>query len=308
MFWTDWGTPAKIERANYDGTERKTLHQQSLVWPNAIALDLDMGPQLFDADGTKEMTLTCDPGSNRPVTRVTWSVTCQRQEDRRCVWSPQPPEDDGKVITCSVVYRDGQFGVGSFTLQLNYPPSAPPEIQGYSKNDFLQAGNNVTMTCTVRDGKPLVTSVIFSCPGHEDAADIRGDSKVQSILVIDSLATEDDGKICVCTAKWKHTDMYLLSANRTLSVSEDLYQHPPPRHRLPVENPYCTLGQPSTYQGNANPAADLGDVMRMEDQPVSRVFTGSEGVATYNADTQDCPEPLKSTKGYLNAIYDPTTP
>nr|KAG5696830.1 hypothetical protein BaRGS_030954 [Batillaria attramentaria] len=41
MFWTDWGTPSKIERANYDGTERKTLHQQFLILPNAIALDME---------------------------------------------------------------------------------------------------------------------------------------------------------------------------------------------------------------------------------------------------------------------------
>ncbi|KAK7483345.1 hypothetical protein BaRGS_00025405, partial [Batillaria attramentaria] len=360
MFWTDCGTPSKIERANYDGTERQTLHQQFLMVPNAIALDLDnnrmywvdagtdwveysdldgngrallyslqgrhffgltyydnqlyvtdwtdagsrtnvsaihrlgtdgqsgktigsagirmndihlyvqdgpnacgsnnggcsdlcvpspgnvvkclcpdapttcveaatssfppntvpiSGPQPFDADGTKEMTLTCDPSSNRAVTRVTWSVTCQQEEDRTCVWRPQPPEDDGKVVTCSVMYSDGQSGVGSFTVELNYPPSAPPEIQGYQTGDALEVGKSVAMTCLVRDGKPLVTSVIFSCPGHQDAPDIRGNSEVQSILVIDSLVTEDNGTSCICTAEWKRPDMYLLSATRMLSVS-----------------------------------------------------------------------------------------
>ena len=39
MYWTDWGTPAKIERASMDGTSRQVLHSTSLVWPNALTLD-----------------------------------------------------------------------------------------------------------------------------------------------------------------------------------------------------------------------------------------------------------------------------
>jgi hypothetical protein len=39
MYWTDWGTPAKIERASMDGTARQTLHNTSLVWPNGITID-----------------------------------------------------------------------------------------------------------------------------------------------------------------------------------------------------------------------------------------------------------------------------
>ncbi|KAK7484304.1 hypothetical protein BaRGS_00024429 [Batillaria attramentaria] len=40
LFWTDRGTPEKIERANYDGTERKVLHDTYLFLPDALALDL----------------------------------------------------------------------------------------------------------------------------------------------------------------------------------------------------------------------------------------------------------------------------
>jgi hypothetical protein len=39
MYWTDWGTPAKIERASMDGTARQTLHNTELVWPNGITID-----------------------------------------------------------------------------------------------------------------------------------------------------------------------------------------------------------------------------------------------------------------------------
>lgn len=39
MYWTDWGTPAKIERASMDGLTRETLHNTDLVWPNAITMD-----------------------------------------------------------------------------------------------------------------------------------------------------------------------------------------------------------------------------------------------------------------------------
>lgn len=39
MYWTDWGSDAKIERASMDGTSRTVLHTEDLVWPNGLALD-----------------------------------------------------------------------------------------------------------------------------------------------------------------------------------------------------------------------------------------------------------------------------
>lgn len=39
MYWTDWGTPATIERASMDGTGRTVLHTDNLVWPNALTID-----------------------------------------------------------------------------------------------------------------------------------------------------------------------------------------------------------------------------------------------------------------------------
>lgn len=136
-----------------------------------------------------------------------------------CVWTPKAPEDDGKEVTCFIFYADGQSAFGYFTVKLNYPPLAPPTILGYKHGDMLQAGDSVTMFCQVRDGKPLVTSVFFSCSGHADSVtDIRGDSEVQSLLIINPLKAEEDGLRCVCTAEWKRSEWYALSATRILSV------------------------------------------------------------------------------------------
>ncbi len=39
MYWSDWGSNPKIERANVDGTERITLVETDIQWPNGIAID-----------------------------------------------------------------------------------------------------------------------------------------------------------------------------------------------------------------------------------------------------------------------------
>ena len=40
MFWTDWGEQRKIERASYDGSDRRTLVSYALLYVNALALDI----------------------------------------------------------------------------------------------------------------------------------------------------------------------------------------------------------------------------------------------------------------------------
>lgn len=39
MYWTDWGSDARIERAGMDGSNRQILHRTNLLWPNGITLD-----------------------------------------------------------------------------------------------------------------------------------------------------------------------------------------------------------------------------------------------------------------------------
>ena len=41
MYWSDWGANPKIESANYDGTNRRTLIDTGVTWPNGLAIDYE---------------------------------------------------------------------------------------------------------------------------------------------------------------------------------------------------------------------------------------------------------------------------
>ncbi|KTG44453.1 hypothetical protein cypCar_00031434, partial [Cyprinus carpio] len=51
MYWTDWGTNAKIERATLGGNFRTEIINTSLVWPNGLTLDYDE-QRLYWADAS----------------------------------------------------------------------------------------------------------------------------------------------------------------------------------------------------------------------------------------------------------------
>ena len=71
MYWTDWGTVAKIERASMDGTSREVLHDTSLAWPNALTLDYDTQILYWmDASLDKFESSNAD-GSNRRLLSTT---------------------------------------------------------------------------------------------------------------------------------------------------------------------------------------------------------------------------------------------
>ena len=39
MYWTDWGSTAKIERSSMSGDSRSAIVTSNLQWPNGIAID-----------------------------------------------------------------------------------------------------------------------------------------------------------------------------------------------------------------------------------------------------------------------------
>ena len=59
MYWTDWGATPKIERANLDGGDIRTLVQGQLKWPNGLVIDVT-SQRLFWADAGVDKIETSD--------------------------------------------------------------------------------------------------------------------------------------------------------------------------------------------------------------------------------------------------------
>lgn len=69
MFWTDWGSTAKIERANLDGSDRVVIVNTGLKWPNGITIDYDRDLIYWvNGDNVTRAIEYCDfNGNNRTV-------------------------------------------------------------------------------------------------------------------------------------------------------------------------------------------------------------------------------------------------
>jgi len=67
MYFTDWGDVGRIEKASMDGTSRTVIHNTSLVWPNALTLDIT-SQTLYWADANLDKVERSGvDGSNRVV-------------------------------------------------------------------------------------------------------------------------------------------------------------------------------------------------------------------------------------------------
>ena len=67
MYWTDWGTIPKIEKASMDGSNRSVIHSTNLIWPNALTLDY-VSQVLYWADASlNKIESSYVDGSNRRV-------------------------------------------------------------------------------------------------------------------------------------------------------------------------------------------------------------------------------------------------
>ena len=67
MYWSDWGEPAKIERASMDGSDRIVLHDTGLTWPNGLAIDYQL-QRLYWADAfTDRIEYSSVDGTGREI-------------------------------------------------------------------------------------------------------------------------------------------------------------------------------------------------------------------------------------------------
>ncbi|XP_038075359.1 low-density lipoprotein receptor-related protein 4-like [Patiria miniata] len=65
IYWTDWGNSSKIERADFNGSNRMTLVSDNLVWPNGVVID---GDKLYWCDANLDKIERSDLlGNNREL-------------------------------------------------------------------------------------------------------------------------------------------------------------------------------------------------------------------------------------------------
>jgi len=58
LFWTDWGENPRIERVGMDGTNRSTVINTKIYWPNGLALDVAT-KRIFFADSKLDFIDSC---------------------------------------------------------------------------------------------------------------------------------------------------------------------------------------------------------------------------------------------------------
>lgn len=54
IYWTDWGAHPKIEKSNYDGSNRQTLIDSGLKFPNGLVYD---GTSKYSLPSVKKKTV-----------------------------------------------------------------------------------------------------------------------------------------------------------------------------------------------------------------------------------------------------------
>ncbi|XP_070203644.1 uncharacterized protein [Littorina saxatilis] len=169
-----------------------------------------MGPSPFTTDGTKNLNLTCVATDVFPSPQFIWAGLCASSTDT-CTFMPQPNQT-GQPVICSVTNAfNSSLGTqsASFCLDLEYPPPEAPGITTNINTTVLSSGDS--LTCTVRGGKPVVTSVHFYCtnPPLSDQEDVTEDTSVSSSVVVDTAKATNASMHCHCSAVWDpEPDLY----------------------------------------------------------------------------------------------------
>lgn len=104
-----------MERVNHPSSKKNNCIVMSLVdWTNFTLVDFAddksnvfvsvTGPDVIITNGTASVTLKCTVTGLVTDVRFMWSnVKCDAQpsDGSTCIFTPIPPQDDGKVVTCT---------------------------------------------------------------------------------------------------------------------------------------------------------------------------------------------------------------
>ncbi|XP_069081387.1 low-density lipoprotein receptor-related protein 2 [Pleurodeles waltl] len=133
MYWTDWGTNAKIERATLGGNFRTDIVNTSLVWPNGLTLDYDE-QRLYWADASIKKIERCSlTGTNREVIVSTavypFAMTLFDQHIYWTDWNTRS------------VYRANKHDGSDQLIMIQNLPQRPMDIHVLSNSKQQQCSN-----------------------------------------------------------------------------------------------------------------------------------------------------------------------
>ncbi|KAI4873047.1 hypothetical protein NFI96_006125 [Prochilodus magdalenae] len=133
MYWTDWGTNAKIERATLGGNFRTEIVNTSLVWPNGLTLDYDE-QRLYWADASLQKIERCSlTGTNREVIVSTaiypFAMTVYGQHIFWTDWNTRS------------IYRANKHDGSDQRVMLQNLPSRPMDIHVLSNSKQQQCSS-----------------------------------------------------------------------------------------------------------------------------------------------------------------------
>ncbi|XP_029461540.1 low-density lipoprotein receptor-related protein 2 isoform X2 [Rhinatrema bivittatum] len=133
MYWTDWGTSAKIERATLGGNFRADIVNTSLVWPNGLTLDYEE-ERIYWADANLQKIERCSlTGTNREVIVSTavypFAMTLYDQHIYWTDWNTRS------------VYRANKHDGSDQIIMIQNLPQRPMDIHVLSKTKQQQCSN-----------------------------------------------------------------------------------------------------------------------------------------------------------------------
>ncbi|XP_048241012.1 V-set and immunoglobulin domain-containing protein 10-like isoform X2 [Haliotis rufescens] len=216
------------------------IHTPSPVQSDSARMGVWFGPEQVDVtkpDNTvalenRNLTLTCTVtaypnmtftwdyidgtpvgGSTGPVTGSStwWSQTLTFS-----------PTKDRTAVRCKVRNtKTSETQTGSASLDVKYPPPAPPSITEFQTLMF--EGDPETISCSVTGGNPLAT-ITWSCPGTGSAS-ISDSGQTRTSTLSFTVSRSQNSQQCQCQGAWQHGG-YNQSDVRTFNVSCPKRQQP----------------------------------------------------------------------------------